>query len=186
MKELQDAVEKQVQETNLSGWVRVLRVLYDIDEQHAYAKQILDFWLNEFKMNKEDRVARRNEYVDLDLDLLEVYSPLRIALDAVAPFFKHPCYANEKENRLVLNVSFIDPDKIEFLARRGYFKPYIDFKIEDDRDDVFPLDTAMVGPTTPSLWSERSLQMFLEHHGLEAIKIQRSTLPYLGNDKGLS
>ena len=160
MKELGDAVDRQVKKMGIQGWVGVLKVIYDKNEQQELTTNILNFWFEAFQRNRE-----------------KVYPLLKKTLDDFAPFFKHPCYANEQESRLILHGRDIDCGKIEFLARRGYFKPYIDFKIKDDRDDIFPLDTVMIGPTTPPMWSERSLRMFLDNQRLEDAKLKRSGLP---------
>ena len=183
MEQLRDAVERQVEEMQISGWVHILRVLYSEDKQREYTRRILDFWIDEFKKNRESLRDKEDDLVDVYM--IEVYSPLRTALGAIAPFFKHPCYENENENRLALNSTYIDPGKMAFQARRGYFKPYIDFNIEDDKNgikddgnDAFPLDTVMIGPTTPPMWSERSLRMFLANQRLKNAKLKRSDLPY--------
>ena len=179
-KELQDAVEElNKKNTDIAApdFPYIYRVLYTQKEQHDFTDKILKFWLSEFE--KIHEVGENSNAV------IYIYDLLRITLDFCTPFFKHPCYANEKENRLVLHGPCPSHHEAKFLAKRGYFKPYIDFEIGTDSGETFPLDTVMIGPTTPSPWSERSLQMFLEHYGLESTKIQRSTLPYLGNDKGL-
>lgn len=169
VKELKDVVVRQA--------LYVYRVLYDRDEQDDLTNKILSFFLSEFQKIPE---AGENS----NLIIREVYTPLHTVLDFFTPFFKHPCYANEQENRLVLHGSDIAWHKKKFLARRGYFKPYIDFKI--DRAKAFPLDTVMVGPTTPSPQCENSLWPFLANHEGEKIQIKRSALPYLSKDKGSS
>ena len=188
MEQLRDVVERHVEKMKIPGWIHILRVLYIEDEQRDYTRRILNFWIDEFKKDRENLRNKENEPVDVYM--VEVYSPLRTALGAIAPFFKHPCYENENENRIALNSSYIDPGKMAFLARRGYFKPYIDFNIEDDKNgikddgnDAFPLDTVMIGPTTPPLWSERSLRMFLANQRLKSVKTEHSDLPYLNNKK---
>ena len=170
VKELKNVVARQA--------LYVYRVLYDRDEQDDLTNKIMSFFLSEFQKIYE---AGENS----NAIILEVYTPLHTALDFFTPFFKHPCYANEQENRLVLHGSHTVDHKMKFLARRGYFKPYIDFKI--DRDKAFPLDTVMVGPTTPSPQCENSLWPFLVNHlkGV-TIHIEHSALPYLGSDKGSS
>ena len=171
VKGLKDVVAEQEQA------LYVCRVLYDRDEQDYFTNKILSFFLSEFQ-----KIHETGE--NSNVIILEVYIPLHTVLDFFTPFFKHPCYANEQENRLVLHGGDTVWDKKKFLARRGDFKPYIDFKI--DRDKAFPLDTVMVGPTTPSPQCEISLRLFLDNHEGEKIQIKRSALPYLSKDKGSS
>ena len=168
VKELKEVVTRQA--------LYVYRVLYDRDEQDALTNKILSFFLSEFQKIHE---AGENS----NIIICEVYAPLHTALDFFTPFFKHRCYTNEQENRLVLHGSHTVDHEMKFLARRGYFKPYIDFKIR--AEGAFPLDTVVVGPAAPRSWSKRSLQMFLINH-LKGVKIQTecSTLPYRGGDKG--
>ena len=109
-------------------------------------------------------------------------SPLTISFNYTC--LKHPCYENEQENRLVLKGIHNVDDNMRFLARRGYFKPYIDLKI--GKDKAFPLDTVVIGPATSSPRREQSLRMLLDYHGLKSTKIEYSHLPYLGSDKGAS
>ena len=168
-KELRDVVEKQ--------GIYVYRVLYKKKEQCDLTDKILDFFFHDFR--KIHTTGENSNVV-----LHEVYPLLHTSLDFFTPFFKHLCYANEQENRLVLHGSHTVDYKKKFLARRGYFKPYIDFKI--DRDKAFPLDTVMVGPTTPSPQCENSLRLFLDNHEGAKIQIKRSDLPYLGKDNGAS
>lgn len=180
MEELRKVVARQAHQMDIPGGIYVYRVLYHRDEQDNLTDKILRFCLCEFQKIHE---AGENSNVVIH----EVYTPLHTALDFFTPFFKHPCYANEQENRLVLQGYRTDLRKTKFLARRGYFKPYIDLKIE--QDGTFPLDTIVVGPATPKPRCERSLQMFLNNHGLGRaihIEIERSALPYLGSDKGSS
>ena len=169
MKELNDAVDRQVKKMGIQGWVGVLKVLYDKNEQQELTTNILNFWFEAFQRNRAT-----------------VYPLLKKTLDDFAPFFKHPCYENEQENRLVLHGKDINCSKIEFTSRRGYFKPYIDFKIKDDRDDVFPLDTVMIGPTTPPMWSERSLRMFLDNQRLETLNSSALISHIVSPNKGAS
>lgn len=169
VKELKDVVAEQA--------LYVCRVLYDRDEQDDFTNKILSFFLSEFQ-----KIHETGE--NSNVIILEVYTPLHTVLDFFTPFFKHPCYANEQENRLVLHGNDTGWHKKKFLARRGYFKPYIDFKI--DRDKAFPLDTVMVGRTTPSPQCENSLRLFLANHEGEKIQIKRSALPYLSKDKRAS
>ena len=171
MEELRDVVAKQA-----LGGIYVYRVLYGRNKQHDLTSKILNFFLHEFKKIHK---AGKND----DVAIKEVYLLLSTALDFFIPFLKHPCYSNEQENRLVLHGNHTSGHEIKFLARRGYFKPYIDLKIEQDK--TFPLDSVVVGPAAPFPWSPGSLRMFLDHQGLASTEILRSVLPYR-NDKNPS
>jgi len=182
VRDLQEVVARQ----GLGG-IYVYKILYDRNEQCNCTNKILNFFLNEF------RKIHGTEGNSLSIN----YASLRTALNFFIPFFKHPCYANEQENRLVLHGSHTSYHETKFLARRGYFKPYIDLEIGTDEafplDTVVigpatssPLDTVLVGPATSSPRCEKSLRMFLDYHGLKSTKIEYSHLPYLGNDKGPS
>ena len=189
VKQLRDALTRQAQQMEIPEGIYVYRVLYERDKQEDLTNKILNFCLCEFRKiyeaDKKDDVVK------------EVYTFLRTSLDFFAPFLKHPCYTNEQENRLVLHGSYTSYYETKFLARRGYFKPYIDLEIGTDEafplDTVVigpatssPLDTVLVGPATSSPRCEKSLRMFLDYHRLKSTKIEYSHLPYLGNDKGSS
>ena len=160
----------------IPGGIYVYKILYDRQEQRDCTAKALKFWMERF-----ERIQATGG------DGLEViYASLKITMDFFIPLFKHPCYENEQENRLVLDGQYINHEKINFQAKKGYFKPYIDIEIGASRNEVFPLDTVMVGPTTPKQWSDRSLRMFLDNQKLESTKIERSDLPYRGNFRGSS
>ena len=107
-----------------------------------------------------------------------VYGSLSTAFDFFIPFLKHPCYANERENRLVLHGHSVPRSKIQFRARRGYFKPYLDFTIAAESGGL-PLDTVVLGPSTNSRRCEESVRMFLDRHELGdgQVAIERSLHP---------
>ena len=174
MNELEDVLERQTQQMEIPSQIYVYRILYEKNEQDDLRNEILNFNLSYFQKIHE---AGENP--------IKVYAQLSTMLDFFIPFFKHPGYVNEQENRLVLHGHSTGHYETKFLARRGYFKPYIDLKI--DQDKTFPLAVIVVGPETPPQ-CEISLRMFLNNHGLEManILISRSALPYLGKDKGSS
>ena len=153
------------------------RVIYDRNEQNDLTTDILNFFFSESLNLNETKE-------DNNVTIHDIYELLRIMLDFFTPFFKHPSYKHEQECRLVLQGFPIDPSKMKFLARRGYFKPYIDLEI-GDKDEAFPLQTVVIGPATPSTWSERSLRMFLSNQDFD-VQIERSAIPYRGSDKGPS
>ena len=165
VKELKDILARQVSK---STYFLVYRVIYDRNEQDGITTDILNFFLNEFRNLEDNSVTIR-----------DIYELLRIMLDFFTPFFKDPSYENEQECRLVLQGFPIDPSKMKFLARRGYFKPYIDLEIGIDEDEAFPLQTVVIGPAAPSTWSERSLRMFLSNQDFD-VQIERSAIPYRG------
>ena len=107
VKELRDVVARQ--------GIYVYRVLYNKKEQCDLTDKILDFFFNDFQ--KIHKAGENSNVV-----LREVYPLLHTSLDFFTPFFKHPCYANEQENRLVLHGSHTVDHEMKFLARRGYFK----------------------------------------------------------------
>lgn len=170
LKELKEVVVKQIPRAT---YVYAYRVLYDRDEQNDLTTEILNFFFSEFQNLLKTKK-------DNDAAILEIYALLHIVLDFFTPFFKHPSYKHEQEIRLVLHP--INLRKTKFLARRGYFKPYIDLEIGDDSDEAFPLHTVVIGPAAPLIWPERSLRMFLNNQGLN-IQIERSAIPYRGSDK---
>ena len=177
MKELREIVERQSREVGISDWIYVYRILYDKNDQHDLAAKILNFTFGEYRRIHETGDASAIEVV---------YASLRTAFDFFIPFLKHPCYANERENRLVLHGHSVPRSKIEFQARRGYFKPYLDFTIVAESGGL-PLDTVVLGPSTN--WRcEESVRMFLDRHGLGGgqIAIERSSIPYLGSDRGVT
>ena len=175
MKELKDVLERQTQQMEIPSQIYVYRILYNKNEQDDLRNKILNFNLNYFQ--KIDKTGENP---------IKVYNQLGTMLDFFIPFFKHPCYENEKENRLVLHGHSTSYHETKFLARRGYFKPYIDLKIEQDK--TFPLAAIVVGPATPQPRCKRSLRMFLNNYGLGRanILISPSALPYIGSDKGPS
>ena len=152
MQELQEVI-KRLPEVEVRE-IYVLRVLYDENEQKAHIGKVLNKFLGEFrKIYEAGQSDVFNQYKEL------VYYSLSLILYLSITSLKHPCYENEQENRLVLKGSHNVDDNMRFLARRGYFKPYIDLKIEEAK--AFPLDTVVVGPATSSPRREQSLRMFL-------------------------
>ena len=181
MQELQEVI-KRLPEAKV--WeIYVLRVLYDENEQKAHIDEVLNKFLGEFKKIHEvgESDVFKSQYKEV------VYSSLSLILYLSITSLKHPSYENEQENRLVLKGIHKVDDNMKFLARRGYFKPYIDLKIGEDK--AFPLDTVVVGPASHHLWNERSMpwhkrsiEMFLSNHlKNHNIKIESSALPYLGS-----
>ena len=173
---LQSVLKRQTQQREILD-IYIYKILYDKNDQDDLRNKILEFSLSYFK-----KIHKAGE------NPIKMYEQLSGMLEFFVPLFKHPCYANEQENRLVLPGHITHYYETKFLASRGYFKPYIDLKIE--KDGVFPLDTIVVGPAIPlPRRSKLSLEMFLNNHGLGGdnnICILRSVLPYLGSDKGFS
>ena len=181
MRELQEIAKRQLEKVGISDWIYIYRTLYDKNEQHDLASKILNFTLGKYRKIHESGKGDNASAIEV------VYGSLRTAFDFFIPFLKHPCYANERENRLVLHGDSVPRNKIQFQARRGYLKPYLDFTIAAESGDL-PLDTVVLGPSTNSRRCEESIRMFLDRHELGGgqIAIERSSIPYLGSDKGVT
>ncbi|MCY3736565.1 MAG: DUF2971 domain-containing protein [Gemmatimonadaceae bacterium] len=179
MHELQDRAKLQGQQMGVSDWIYVYKILYDESAQHGLASSILNFNFEEYRKICESGEGDNASAIEV------VYGSLRTAFDFFIPFLKHPCYANERENRLVLHGHSVPRSKIQFQARQGYFKPYLDFRIAAESRDL-PLDTVVLGPSTNSRRREQSVRMFLDRHELGdgQVAIERSSIPYLVSDRG--
>ncbi len=176
---------QELQLPEVEVWdIYVLRVLYDENEQKAHIDKVLNKFLGEFRKLHEAGESDIFKSKHKKVVSYSLYYSLSLILYLSITSLKHPCYENEQENRLVLKGNHNVEDNMRFLARRGYFKPYIDLKIGEDK--AFPLDTVVVGPATSSPRRDQSLRMFLDYHGLKSTKIEYSHLPYLGKDKGPS
>ena len=175
--ELRDSIAVQVQKMDIPAGVYVYKVIYDRDNQVTVFDKILQFHLTEYTHLVEINAAKTKITAN-------VYASLNAMLGFFLPFIKHPCYANEQENRLVIHGHDVADTEVEYAAKRGYFKPYIDFIIEGNEFPEFPLHTVYLGPSLDVERSITSVRMLLNKVGLERhqIKVLPSNLPYVGRD----
>ena len=173
--ELRDAIEYQARQTYDDANVYVHRVVYDSDEQAEIITEIARFALSEFQRLQEDR-APVNSFKS-------VLAVLNSNLGFFYPFLKHPCYRNETENRLVLHGHDVKYADMEYTPRRGFLKPYVEFKIEGKSFPEFPLHTIRVGPAAEFDRARSSIGLLLEtvNLGGHQIRIEPSDLPYRGD-----
>ena len=174
MKELREILNGENLE--IRRLIHGFRVLYDTTEQQRLISRILGYFLSKFL-----EIHTAGETTDLTSSSADVYTGFLVTLDTFAPIFKHPCYASEKEGRLIWYGDTIDLDEAKYLARRGFFKPYIDLNFKTRKEEKPPLAAVVAGPATDPLICEKSLRMFLNNHGLSDVQISRSALPYRGN-----
>jgi len=107
----------------------------------------------------------------------EVIESLTTRIQLLASHFKHPSFKEEKEHRIVVLLDYAPGPHLKFRAGSTSLVPYIE--LPSPRKTIKRI---CIGPTANRQLARRSLEVFLETHGIDvffgAIEVVYSDTPY--------
>jgi hypothetical protein len=146
---------------------RLLRCLYDRDEQDNVVKEWLDQAL---------RACESDEPNGREIDLKVFTVPLVVTLISLAPLLKHDSFSEEREWRLS-SIPFVPSSSDRrYQTAAGLLVPFRVVPIEDE-SLRFPLTRVRIGPRRNPYLAEMALKGFVASQKLE-VSIERSSTPY--------
>lgn len=96
----------------------------------------------------------------------------------LAPTFKHPQFAEEKEWRIIAGFQTEKIKKIiRFRPENSMLIPYIEIPLPTENDKL-AIDQIVIGPTNEPLLSKGSVEMLLQARNVSCGSIRCSTVPY--------
>jgi len=98
-------------------------------------------------------------------------------LSKVAPFVKHPSFAEEREWRIVSETIFNDHPLIGYRPGRLMLMPYLTIKLSD-RPEELPLADIVVGPTPHASLAMNALHGLLCRSDVRCSRVGASKIPY--------
>ncbi|HNX48832.1 MAG TPA: DUF2971 domain-containing protein [Thermoanaerobaculaceae bacterium] len=96
---------------------------------------------------------------------------------AVAPLLKDPGFSEEREWRLVSDLTNIDHPQVRFRVTDSTIVPYFDLSVAD-QDGKLPIRMVVVGPSPHSQATASSVSSLLGRHATGKWFVKPSSVPY--------
>jgi hypothetical protein len=143
-----------------------------------------EYLLHECSYDRAEHIKQLQPVVD---EIVNAVSPLAeprhnflINMSQLAPRFKHPSCAAEREWRLVTLQpnNPVVTDDVEFREGKSFLIPFRKFVLTSDSHPKLPIREVIVGPTPHTALAIRSARSCLRKAGVSDARVQASTTPY--------
>lgn len=153
----------------------IKKCIYDQDKQISEIRQLLANLAATFNREISYSNDKQQAWDEKGKQLLADFFLKFIKL---APFLKHPKFAEEKEWRIMvtLKTNIILP-KMKFRAGNTMVVPYLEMPLPLQGKNL-DIDQIFVGPTSDRTLSATAVEMLLRTQGIDNSQVNCSTIPY--------
>lgn len=160
----------------LPEW-ELVKCVYDHQDQRHIARGLLDSVLRKWDARHEDRSTVRDGVRSVPIAF---HPPMeyRLGMSFLAPVFKDPAFAEEKEWRLIRLTQH--QDQIKFREGRSMLIPYLEIDLRKAAQHlrIPAIRTVTVGPCPNEELARQSVQWLLASEGMSQATVKSSLVPF--------
>jgi hypothetical protein len=147
-----------------SGFL-IKRCIYNENKQLEQLRKLIKRTYNQIKILYTKEKERK-----LHLDFIIKFMKL-------APIFKHPKFAAEREWRIIAGLKSEVTKSIKFRSGQSMIVPYIETPLPRDGENLY-INKIVIGPTNERKLSKASIEYLLRSKNVKFDEVIYSTIPY--------